>query len=330
MPGHIPRADEQDAPAPPPEMALAPIPQAVREPIVAADVTDPPESRSPRLLLGAIVVSGGLHVAAAAAMLLAAPVVRDYGVLTQQTDAISVETTQTTVLEAIEAKPIDAAASAAATAMQQGRPVAADAQLKPQDAVEEIALEQPEPETIKAKSQVKAEPNPVALPEEPLDVVRGASEPSEHVDVKSRERVVEEPSKTERSERAEKPRKKVERARAAQPTAGGATSRANAARAATSGRLSASRGSVLSYAARVRAKVARNRPPGNGHRGTARVSFGVSQSGGLSYVGLARSSGNAALDQAAVSAVRRAAPFGSPPSGASSGQLRFSVPFYFR
>jgi len=86
----------------------------------------------------------------------------------------------------------------------------------------------------------------------------------------------------------------------------------------------------LSYAARVRAKVARHKPPGNGHRGIATVSFGASLSGGLAYARLARSSGSATLDRAALGAVRRAAPFGSPPAGASPGQLRFSVPFYFR
>jgi protein TonB len=80
----------------------------------------------------------------------------------------------------------------------------------------------------------------------------------------------------------------------------------------------------------VRAQVARNKPSGTGHRGTALVSFGVSSSGGLSYARLARSSGNAALDRAALAAVRRAAPFGPPPGGAAPGQLRFSVPFYFR
>jgi protein TonB len=50
----------------------------------------------------------------------------------------------------------------------------------------------------------------------------------------------------------------------------------------------------------------------------------------LAYATLSRSSGNAALDQAALAAVRRAAPFGAPPSGTSSAQLRFSIPFYFR
>jgi TonB family protein len=86
----------------------------------------------------------------------------------------------------------------------------------------------------------------------------------------------------------------------------------------------------LSYAARVRAKVARHKPSGRGHRGIARVAFGVSGSGRLRYARLAKSSGNSALDRAAVSAVRRAAPFGAPPAGASAAQLRFTIPFYFR
>jgi protein TonB len=60
------------------------------------------------------------------------------------------------------------------------------------------------------------------------------------------------------------------------------------------------------------------------------VSFGVSRSGGLSYVRLARSSGVSALDQAALAAVRRSAPFPPPPAGVPAGRLTFSMPFYFR
>jgi protein TonB len=182
-----------------------------------------------------------------------------------------------------------------------------------------------EPETIEAS---EVAPEQIDTTEDPLDVVRGAGARAVQIRAKTHEPAKKARNEVERTERPDKPPKK--RRRSSPQSAGGATARANAAKAATSGRVSASRGSVLSYAARVRSKVARNKPSGRGHRGTARVSFGVSRAGGLSYARLARSSGSAALDQAALSAVQRAAPFGAPPAGASPAQLRFSIPFYFR
>jgi TonB family protein len=95
-------------------------------------------------------------------------------------------------------------------------------------------------------------------------------------------------------------------------------------------RVSASSGTILSYAAKVRARVAGNRPAGGGLRGTAVVAFGVTPSGGVAYVSVARSSGNCQIDQLVVAAVRGAGPFPAPPAGAAPGQLRFSIPFHFQ
>jgi len=95
-------------------------------------------------------------------------------------------------------------------------------------------------------------------------------------------------------------------------------------------RASASPGQVRSYAATVRARIARNRPSSRGRRGTAVVRFAISRGGGLRYARLARSSGDGALDRAAIASVRRAAPFPRPPRGMSAGQLTFSIPFRFR
>jgi protein TonB len=86
----------------------------------------------------------------------------------------------------------------------------------------------------------------------------------------------------------------------------------------------------MSYATRVRAQVARNKPGGRRTRGTAVVSFGIAASGDLAFAAIARSSGSQALDQAALSAVRGAAPFATPPAGATAGQLQFSIPFQFK
>jgi periplasmic protein TonB len=46
------------------------------------------------------------------------------------------------------------------------------------------------------------------------------------------------------------------------------------------------------------------------------IAFTISASGGLGGVSVARSSGSAALDQAALTLIRKAAPFPKPPAGA--------------
>ncbi len=84
------------------------------------------------------------------------------------------------------------------------------------------------------------------------------------------------------------------------------------------------------YAAQICARVAANKPAGGGLRGTATVHFGLTTSGGLAFASVSRTSGVAMLDQLAVSAVRQSAPFPPPPAGATTAQLRFSIPFYFQ
>ncbi|MEE4118282.1 MAG: TonB family protein [Paracoccaceae bacterium] len=63
--------------------------------------------------------------------------------------------------------------------------------------------------------------------------------------------------------------------------------------------------------------VIRVRRPDVAARGAARVTFRVAGSGALAGASLSRSSGSAALDRAALTVVRRAAPFPPPPAGAA-------------
>jgi protein TonB len=111
---------------------------------------------------------------------------------------------------------------------------------------------------------------------------------------------------------------------------GGAQSRAKSAKKSSPGTVSASRGTANNYAGRVRARLASRRPRNMLGQGTAVVRFGLSRSGSVRYVKLARSSGNRSLDSAALAAVRRAAPYPRPPAGMSLRQLSFSIPFYFK
>jgi len=87
------------------------------------------------------------------------------------------------------------------------------------------------------------------------------------------------------------------------------------------------------YPGLVEAKVVRaakypKKAKGDG--GEALVSFVVGASGKVVQVALARSSGNAALDDAAIAAVNRAAPFPPIPEAAGRSSWSFTVPLYFK
>jgi protein TonB len=84
--------------------------------------------------------------------------------------------------------------------------------------------------------------------------------------------------------------------------------------------------SESAYRAQVWAKLAAHRPK-LGLSDSATVLFIIGPSGALRSVSIARSSGNAALDERARGAVRNAAPFPPPPSGLSTN---YSIQIYFR
>jgi periplasmic protein TonB len=259
-------------------------------------------------------------------MLRSSSATADYGVLTQQTDAISLEMTASTILEAVDASASVAAAAAAPTATLDGNPVPSSALAVPMTKVEEAAVKEAVVETVKA-SEVK--PDAVEPVEDPLQVVRGAAEPSDEIATKPAEHTEDEQKETEKKEKVEKKEAQEQQQQSAAQVSGGVTAR-SIAQADSQAKVSASRGSLLSYAAGIRAKVARNKPTGLGRSGEVEVSFGVTPSGDLSYASLTQSSGNERLDEAALEAIRRSAPFGPPPADASAAQLCFSIPFYFR
>jgi protein TonB len=75
------------------------------------------------------------------------------------------------------------------------------------------------------------------------------------------------------------------------------------------------------YASQVWSRLARHKPRA-GQRGSASVAFTIGEMGALRTVRIARSSGNARIDQLALATVRNAAPFPAPPSGAVSYTIR--------
>jgi len=289
----------------------------------------------------AIVFSICLHAAIASAMFDWSDSDDQFGTLSDKTDAISLSTEQTVVLESIETEAVQTA-SAASAASQAGSVQAADSAPQPLTEVKEaVEAMEPPPEQVDV---AEVQPSAAIPTDDPLPVIRGQAPPDEVHETRAIQTsetledakpsqieskdVSEEENKREDAERKEKQVTAQAASRASM--AGSTTSRASMAQAQVSGRVSASRGSVLNYAARIRAVLARNKPSGDGLTGTTRISFGLTTSGDLRYAEIASSSGKGKLDQAALAAVRQAAPFGSPPADATADQLQFTIPFYFR
>ena len=83
------------------------------------------------------------------------------------------------------------------------------------------------------------------------------------------------------------------------------------------------RASSGAYASQVWSRLARHKPRA-GQRGSASVSFTIGEMGALRGAQIARSSGNARIDQLALQTVRGAAPFPAPPAGAVSYTIRIN------
>jgi periplasmic protein TonB len=95
------------------------------------------------------------------------------------------------------------------------------------------------------------------------------------------------------------------------------------------GRAGATPGEIKTYQARLGARLRANKPSGRGSRGFVEIAFAIEADGRLRFAEVKRSSGNAFLEDRALSAVRKASPFPKPPAQMSGKQLEFSVPFTF-
>ncbi|WP_374453048.1 energy transducer TonB [Phenylobacterium sp.] len=84
--------------------------------------------------------------------------------------------------------------------------------------------------------------------------------------------------------------------------------------------------SLDDYRRRVWTHLATHAPSAPPGTGSARVMFGLDETGGVLFVRLARSSGRPAFDRACLASVRAAAPLPSPPAGTARADLVFEVP----
>jgi protein TonB len=91
----------------------------------------------------------------------------------------------------------------------------------------------------------------------------------------------------------------------------------------------ASRVALFAYRRRIRARVMQRLPQGQWGAGRVVIGLRVSRWGQLLGTHVARSSGSAMIDQAALNCVRMAGPYPRPPAGATAAQLALSMDFRF-
>lgn len=143
-----------------------------------------------------------------------------------------------------------------------------------------------------------------------------------------------EPAPKKQAKKADKPKQAA--ASSAAQRAAGQGQGANAGNARQTQAATLSAGQIQSLTARWGAQVRRQierrkRYPSaaRGASGTVTVRLTVGRNGSLQGVGLARSSGNAALDQAALRAVQSAGRFAAAPKGLTKASYTFTLQMRF-
>jgi periplasmic protein TonB len=193
----------------------------------------------------------------------------------------------------------------------------------------EPVVEEPPPEPLPEPPPEELIEPPPPAPVEEAEVIMPPPPAPRPPDLRERPKPVEKPRPVEK--RAERPRPKPpERARPKPSQASAASAAAssrNRSEVAGSG-ARATPSEINRYTGQVRAAIERRkrRPPGSG-AGTVHVSFSVLASGQITGARISRSSGDPALDRAALSAVTGAS---VPPIPAGmTSRLNMGVPIRF-
>lgn len=182
------------------------------------------------------------------------------------------------------------------------------------------ALPAPAPEQESEAPQVSRRP---ALRPKTVEDAAAKAKPKPKKTAKAQKPKPQKKTKPKKARKKTKPKKGTnapsQRAGKATGTSKGKAKQKSAGKARSK---KAGNAKASNYAGLVMRKISRMRRPRVDSRGTARVAFRVSSSGSITSIRIAKSSGSAALDKAALQLVRRAAPFPRPPQGA---QRSFTV-----
>jgi protein TonB len=198
----------------------------------------------------------------------------------------------------------------------------------PSTPVVPVAAPMPEPASL-ASALPAALPTAEPPPPMPEPVAQKPSAPAP---------VAEAPPETKpetKTAKAEVPAKPAQKtvAKAAEPAAAPAPQPAAQSAAKSDPAASAGEAKALKadWGSKVRARINRKVAlPADSAPGTVKVRLEIAASGALLAVGIAQSSGQAALDAAALKAVKSAAPFARAPKGLSEPSYSFSLPITFK
>lgn len=183
----------------------------------------------------------------------------------------------------------------------------------------------------------------VTLPEPPPEIApEPATEPEPVPTIRPKAKPQTAPKQAEPKKLAEKPTEQ-KKPQASKPSAGQVAQKAaGAGGGAQAGQGGQAQAATLSEAkvndlksswgASVRARVERRKrypAAAGGASGTVTVRLTVTRAGGLTAVGIAKSSGTPALDEAAISAVRSAGKFAAAPKGLTDASYSFTLPMKF-
>jgi len=253
------------------------------------------------------------------------------------------ETDQTAVSEPVATppvKPVETSAAKPVSPTSYAAVTTPEFRVEPSRAEGLVPLAPPEkleavkPETAAVQQPAErsepVEPKPAQTRIEPVDTVETVT-PIEEL------KRVPTPVAKPKQKKREKPRKTSAGTRKAKSNVNnksGSQDGKKGAKAASSGKStkkSASRNAgnaaASNYPGKIYARIARTRQRNAGGRGVAQVRFNISSSGQAVRISVARSSGNARVDRAAIAHVKRASPFPKPPAGA---QTRYVIPIEFR
>jgi protein TonB len=300
------------------------------EPLRARLVLQPDATSASRgPFVSALIAAGLLHLALATALVWQ-PADRVAGSSGVELDAVSVEIVTAAALESTAVSPTSASSGSA-------QPIAE------QTGTEVVA---PQAQSVAAPEKTEATPEPpkvapvaadiVAPPDAALEAVLTAAEkPVDRAAKPDPTPVEQEPPpdapKVEPREHREPEPVPAAAAADARPAVmdGGSTARGATSESEASGAAGAPPGAMQRYAMEVRLALGRSRPRHAGVRGRVTITFALDDAGQVRAAEIARSSGIATADKAALQAVQ-SAKFPKPPHGSSDSQRTYTVPFDFR
>lgn len=184
----------------------------------------------------------------------------------------------------------------------------------------------PRPAPPQARKAVKP-PKPIPPKPDPREIVR---EETHEAQAEARQQAREQARREARAQAAAEARAQRQAARAQARAARAAAIRKGGGADHESAAPMASGEAVSSWRGEVLAHLNAYKPASpDGASGTVRIGFTVDRGGRVTSASVAGSSGDAALDQAALSMVRRASPVPAPPPE-MGGRISLGVPVHFQ